>query len=200
MVINPGKCFLTLGFNKPFADFSFENSIIKSVTEEKILGKVIDNDINFKSLMKKICNEANQKLSALSRMLKLTIPIESKKLMNYFINAQFTSCPLIWMFSSKEYCKAINKIHERSHRLVFQDYESEFDILLSTLNEKTIHQRCINVLLTEEFKYVNGYCPDLMNKVFYLRQNYYHLRNLNVFATGTTRNKCLLNSSVYLAN
>ena len=87
---------LTLGFNKPFADFSFENTIIKSVTEEKILGKVIDNDVNFKSHMKKICNAANQKLSAFSRMLELTIPTQSKKLINYFINAQFTSCPLIW--------------------------------------------------------------------------------------------------------
>ena len=46
--------------------------------------------------MKKICNAANQKLSALSRMLELTIPTQSKKLINYFINAQFTSCPLIW--------------------------------------------------------------------------------------------------------
>ena len=66
--------------------------------------------------------------------------------------------------------------------------------------KKTIHQRCINVLLIEVFKYVNGCCPDLMNKVFYLRQNYYHLRNLNGFATGNTRNKWLVNSSVYRVN
>ena len=39
IVLNPGKCnFLTLGFNKPFPDFSFENTIIKNVNEEKILG------------------------------------------------------------------------------------------------------------------------------------------------------------------
>ena len=103
MLLNPDKChFLTLGFNNPFPDFSFENTIIKNVTEEKILGIVIDNNLNFKSHMKKICEKANQKLSALARISKLTTPTQSKKLINSFINTQFTYCPLIWMFSSKE--------------------------------------------------------------------------------------------------
>ena len=39
-----------------------------------------------------------------------------------------------------------------------------------------------------------------MNEVFYLRQNRYNLRNVNVFATDYLRNKNLLNSSVYRAN
>ena len=39
MVLNPDKChYLTLGFKKPSPDFSFENAIIKKVTEEKIEG------------------------------------------------------------------------------------------------------------------------------------------------------------------
>ena len=45
----------------------------------------------------------------------------------------------------------------------------------SNLNKKTIHQHCINILLTEGYKYLNGYSPDLMNKVFYLRQNHSNL-------------------------
>ena len=68
MLLNPDKChFLTLGFNKPFPDFSFKNTIIKNATEEKVLGIVIDNNLNFKSHMKKICEKANQKLSALAK-------------------------------------------------------------------------------------------------------------------------------------
>ena len=197
MLLNPNKChFLTLGFNKPFPDLPFENTIIKNVTEEKILGIVIDNNLYFKSHMKKICEKANQKLSALATISKLTTPNQRKILINSFINAQFVYCPLIWMFSSNGYHKRINKIHERSLRLIFNDYDS----LLSTLNEKTIHQRCINVSLTEAYKYLNGYSPDLMNEVFYLRQNYYNLRSFNVFATDNPHNKYLLNSSVYRAN
>ena len=52
MVLNTDECyFLTLGFNKLFPDFSFENTIVKNVTEEKILVIVIDNNLNFKSRM-----------------------------------------------------------------------------------------------------------------------------------------------------
>ena len=68
MILNPDKCHYFLGFNKPFPDFSFKNSIFKNATEEKILGIVIDNNLNFKSHMKKICEKANQKLSALARI------------------------------------------------------------------------------------------------------------------------------------
>ena len=96
MVLNPHKYhFLTLGFNKSFPDFSFKNTIIKNITEEKILEIVIDNNLNFKSNMKKICEKANQKLSALARISKLTNPTQRKKLINCFINSQFTYCPLI---------------------------------------------------------------------------------------------------------
>ena len=30
----------------------------------------------------------------------------------------------------------------------------------------------MNVLLTKVYKYLNGYSPDLMNEVFYLRQHH----------------------------
>ena len=87
------------------------------------------------------------------------------------------------MFSLKGCYKRINKIQERSLRLILNDYESPFDSLLSALNEKMIHQSCINVLPTEVYKYWNGYSPNLMNEVFFLRQNSYNLPNFNVFAT-----------------
>ena len=135
LVFNLDKChFLTLGFNKLFPDFSFEDTIIEIPSLKKILGIVIGNNLNVKSHMKKICNKANQKLSALARISKLTTSTQMKKLINSFINAQFTYCPLIWMFSSKGWYKRINKIHERSLRSIINDCESSFSSLLSTLN------------------------------------------------------------------
>ena len=124
----PDKChFLTLGFNKPLPDFSFKNTIIKNVIEEKILGIVINNNLNFKSHMKKIYEKANEKLSALARISRWATPTLGEKLINSFINSQFTYCSLIWMFSSKGCYKRINKIHEMSLRLILNDYELSFD-------------------------------------------------------------------------
>ena len=122
MVLNPDKChFLTLGFNKPFPDFSLETIILKNVTKEKIFGILIDNNPNFKSHMKRICEKAKQKISALVSISKLTSCTQRKQLMNCFINAQFNYCPLIWMFSSKRCYKRINEIHENSLRLIVND-------------------------------------------------------------------------------
>ena len=72
--------------------------------------------------------------------------------------------------------------------------------MLDTLNEKTIHQQCIDMLLTEAYKFLNGYSPDIMNDVFHLRQNTYNLPNFHAFATDVTRNNCMFNSVFYKAN
>lgn len=96
MALNPNKChFLTLDFSKLFSDISFENIIIKNVAEEKILRIVIDKNLfNIKSHMKKICEKFNQKFSTLARILKLTTPTQLTILINSFISAQYTHCPL----------------------------------------------------------------------------------------------------------
>ena len=55
MVFNADKCyFLTVGFNEPYPDFSFNDTTVKNFTEEKIIRKVIDNQLNFKSHLKDI--------------------------------------------------------------------------------------------------------------------------------------------------
>ena len=65
---------------------------------------------------------------------------------------------------------------------------------------KIIYQRYTNVLLTKVYKYLNYFSPELMNEIFYLTQNHYNLRNLNVIATNIPRNKFMLNSTVYRVN
>ena len=72
MILSPDKCYyLTLGFNELFPDFSFNDTTIENVTEEKILGIVINNKLNFKSRLNNIRKTINQKTSALPRTSKL---------------------------------------------------------------------------------------------------------------------------------
>ena len=96
--------------------------------------------------------------------------------------------------------KKINKTRERSLRLILNYYESLFDSLLYTFNQKAIHQCCMKVLLIKVYEYLNNYSPNLINEVFYLHPNHYNLRNFNVFATDNPCNKYLLSSSIYRAN
>ena len=63
--------------------------------------------------------------------------------MNSFITSQFGYCPLVWMFHSRELNNRINRIHERSLRIVYNDKQSTFHELLMRDNSVTIHQNNI---------------------------------------------------------
>ena len=71
------------------------------------------------------------------------------------IRSQFSYCPLIWMFTSEKSNSLINKLHERSLRTVSGDnqlaVDSSFKSLLSKSKEITIHQRNLQVLMTETY-------------------------------------------------
>ena len=101
------------------------------------------------------------------------------------------------MFTSKGLNNKINRIYEKSPRLILNDHQSILDKILDTLNEKTIHQQYIDRLLTEVYKFLNGYSPDIINDVFHLRQSTYNLQNIHAFATDVPRNiACSISSLI----
>ena len=75
------------------------------------------------------------------------------------IKYQFSYCPLIWVFSSRKSNNLINRIHERSIRIISSDNASNFENLLEKNKEITIHQRNLQILMIEVFKIINGYAP-----------------------------------------
>ena len=92
----------------------------------------------------------------------------------------------------------MNKIHERSLRLLLQNYKDDFQDLLRSSGDISIHQRCINSLLTEVYKYIHGLSPEIMNEVFSTRANIYNTRQSNVFEIHIpTSNRYGLNSIPY---
>ena len=100
MVLNPGKChFWTLAFNGPLQYFPFNNATIENLTEEKILGVVLDNNLNFESYLKNTSKQTDQKLNALSRITKSTTLSQWEKMFNSFIDSKFSYCSLTWMFT-----------------------------------------------------------------------------------------------------
>ena len=60
--------------------------------------------------------------------------------LNSVIKSQFPYCPLIWMFSSRYLNNALNNIHERALRLIFNHHEKSLNSILTENNLKTIHQ------------------------------------------------------------
>ena len=104
------------------------------------------------------------------------------------IKSQFSYCPLIWMFSSRKANNLINRIHERSLRIVSGDNESNFENVLEKNKEITIHRKNLLVLMTEVFKIVYGYAPPIMDNFSIFRENTHNLRYFQIVLNENKRN------------
>ena len=153
------------------------NEKIVNTSCEKLLGIKIDSKLRFEENVTSHCKKANQKLSALGRLSFLMTFSQRKLIMNSFITSHFSYCPLIWMLHSRKLNTCINKIHERSLRLVYKDYTSSFNELLKASGSSTIHQRNIQILMIEMYKVKTGIAPKIVNEIFDLANIPYNLRN-----------------------
>ena len=74
----------------------------------------------------------------------------------------------------------INRLHERALRIAYKDFCSSFATLLEKDRSVTIHEKNLQLLMTEIFKTMNNQSPTFMNEIFPQR-NAYNLRNSNTF-------------------
>ena len=143
--------FICLGQNTVNEAFVYDNIEMKNSKEEKILGVIINNLLRFKSHAKNLSKKASQKIWALSRLINYLNDSKKKMIFNALLKSQFSYCPLVWMFCSRQ-TNNINKIHERALRIVLSDHISDFATMLQNMNEITIHHRNIQILMIEPFK------------------------------------------------
>ena len=97
-----------------------------------------------------------------------------------FIESQFNNfCPLIWMLHSRTMNNKINCLHERSLRIIYSDQSSTFEEILERDKTFSILHKNIQSLAIEIYKLVNGLSPEIMKRVFHLKENSrYSLRNV----------------------
>ena len=81
------------------------------------------------------------------------------------------------MFCSRQSNSLINKIHERALSIVSEDYTSPFETLLVFNNQSTIHQKNLQLLMIEVYKYLHGLSPPIINDMFLRRDTKYNLKN-----------------------
>ena len=75
------------------------------------------------------------------------------------------------MFCSRKSSNLINKVQERAFLISNNEQLTDFKSLLSNPNEITIHQRNLQVLMTEIYKTINHIAPPIMSFLFGIREN-----------------------------
>ena len=178
MMLNPDKChYIVIDDDDPNQKIILNNNEIASSNEKKLLGILLDSKLNFDSHITSLCKNAGQKLKALARINHYLNQDQKLLILNSLVKSQFSYCPLIWMFTSLYLNNALNSIHKRALRLIYNDYKLPFDRILGDNKQKSIHQKNIESLAIEIYKFQAGLAPSIMSDLFVTSENNYNLRN-----------------------
>ena len=129
-----------------------------------------------------ICKTAYQKWNALFSVSANRNSDKCTLFINSFIKSVFSYCPLIWMFCNWKSTKKVNKIQECYLRSMTNNYELSYEELLD-FTDISPHQRCLNSLMTEVYKCLNGISPGIMNETLAISKHQYNTWHYNFFVT-----------------
>ena len=166
MKLNEDKChFLFPGNVTQLHSLKVGKERIWESKSEVLLGLTIDKNLTFKDHVQRISLKANQKVSALGRLIHILPHHKKRILMKSFVESQFNYLPLIWMFCSRQQNHKINRIHERALRIVYDDYISSFESLLYRDRTMCVHHKNIHAVAIEMFKIKNNLAPDVLKNL-----------------------------------
>ena len=191
MQMNAEKCHL---FEQMWV--KIRDDMIRENRTVKLLGITIYNEFKFDEHLINICIKANRKLTLSTGMRKyldfnkVRLPFKS------FFEFQFKHCPLPLMFSSRKINNRINKLHERALRLVYSDYESTFEDLLTKNESFTVHHYNIQTFAIELYKVRNNISQIIFGELLTRNNNGYYLRSKSVFVILQNRTVLKGSSSI----
>ena len=184
MKMNPEKCHVIIIGNEDVPKhFTLNIDNTEKVAEDKLclLEITIDRKLNFSSHIENLCREASKKLNTLSGIAHHLNGEQVNNIVNVFFYSHFNYCPLIWMFSSKPSNSKLEKIHERSLRIISHNYKSDYNSLLEQSNECTFRVRNLQSLMTEIYKTIADLNPTFIKEFFIRQDTPYRLkRNLRL--------------------
>ena len=102
------------------------NTEILNEERVKLLGVNLEGRLNFDFHVNTLLKKGSKKYHALARVCNYMNKKKRRILMNAFITSQFSYCPLVWMLHSRTLNNKINKIHEKTLRLVYKDEKKSF--------------------------------------------------------------------------
>ena len=200
MVANPSKFQVMLLGLKTDDSIVLDigNVSIDVVSSVKLLGITIDSKLKFDQHVAKLCQKANNKISAFSRISHYLNEKQSRLLYNSFIMSQFNHCPLIRMFCGKVANNDLNRTHKRALRILLNDYTSTFNELLHRVSECTIHQKNLQKLMLEVYNSLTQQNPSFLWDMFLFHEkdNKYNLRSKNLLMLPPTKTTTYGNDSL----
>ncbi len=136
MKVNPDKFQCILHSKTPNLEFciSLCDTVIGPSDTVDLLRIVIDDKLTFHQHVKKMITNVALKLNALWRQSKWLDPVVRLDYGRTFVLSSFQYCALVWYFCSQADILALERIQKRMLRMVYEDYDSSYEDLLSKMS------------------------------------------------------------------
>ena len=162
-------------------NLKIDNQEIKTASSVELIGIKLDNKLSFKEHISDLCKAAGAKLNAIKRLGNKLDQKERKLLIDAHVISYFNCCSTVWHFCGKVEIHKMEKLHERSIRFIYNEYNMEYFQLLKNKNLKTLYNQRVNTMCCEIYKTKHnlnaGYMKDLLSE----RPSNYPSRKQNDF-------------------
>ena len=166
MLANPDK-FQAIYLNCPVENINLHinSKIIQPDKDVKLLGVILDNNLNFEAHIKHVCKKAGNHLNVLKRLSSFLDRDSRMRIFRCFILCHFQFCCAVWHFCGKGSTQKMEKIQERALRFVYGDYTTSYPGLLCKARLPSLElgrERDIAILT---YKIINKLAPAYLNEL-----------------------------------
>ena len=181
MIANPDK-FKSIILKKPSLKIedihiTVDEKEIKPASSVDLLGLTIDEHLNFKIYIKKLCKKAAAKLNAIKRLKTYANEKDRKILIDAHVISQFNYSSTVWHFCGLTEIHKMEKFHERCIRFIYNEYDLEYFELLKLKNLTTLFGTRTQTMCYETYKTIHGLNAAYMKDIFNERPSKYPSRH-----------------------
>ena len=142
-----------------------------------VLIYIVDCSLNYTEHVKQLCKKASRNINITARLQRFMPRLEEHlAIVNAFVNSMFSYCPLIWNFCNITSIRNIEKIYERSLRLITRNYISSYENLLIELQCSTVVFYGLRSLAIFMYKSKYNLIPNYVN-MYKETNDHYGFRN-----------------------
>ena len=155
-----------------------DNQPISRVEYAKSLGLIIDDRLSCCNYIKELCRKISSAIGALRRIRSVISQSTAVQIYNALIQPHFDYCAPIWDGLSSYVCEKLQKLQNRSARVILQaNCEVNSSLLLETLKWDQLSLRRRKQKAIRMFKSLNGLALMYLHELFNERHTDYHLRD-----------------------
>ena len=153
---NQSKCkHLHLGPETNYSYMMEENSI-DITTEEKDLGIIVDDNLNFQNHINKQVKKANQKLGLINRSFKYMDKAMFLQLFKSLVRPHLEYGSSVWSVANKKEAILLENVQRRATKLIRDIQHLTYGERLKHLGIPTLQYRRIRADIVETFKIIKG--------------------------------------------